>query len=50
VRKSTLWFLSLFIATITISHLELGWFGLLGFPIISVIYAIMKKDKAPKSE
>lgn len=35
----TLWLVMLFIAFVTQSHIDTGLFGLVGFPIIALIYA-----------
>jgi hypothetical protein len=40
---STLWLIMFAIAFLTTSHVDAGVFGVIGFPIISAIYAFMRR-------
>jgi hypothetical protein len=37
-----LWFLMLFFALISQSHIDAGAFGLFGFPVVAIIYGILR--------
>jgi hypothetical protein len=42
----TCWFVLLSLAVILQTHIDAGYFGLIGFPVISIIYAsIMRRRK-----
>ena len=41
----TLWLVMLSLAVLTQSHVNTGAFGLFGFPVIAIIYALIKKQK-----
>ena len=38
----TLWLIMLFAAVVSQSHLDAGLFGLIGFPFIALVYAIVR--------
>lgn len=38
----TMWLMIVFAALVSQSHIETGLFGLIGFPIIALIYAIVR--------
>ena len=40
----TCWFLLMLIAFATRSHIETGMFGVIGFPVIGAIYALVRKN------
>ena len=40
----TIWLLVLAIALATQQHIDTGLFGLIGFPVISLIYAFVRKS------
>lgn len=40
----TLWLICFVLAIVTQSHIDTGQFGVFGFPIISVIFAITRRD------
>ena len=46
----TMWLIMLLLALVTQSHIETGLFGLVGFPIIALIYAAVRVSSAPRSE
>lgn len=45
----TLWLVLLCLGLITQTHIDAGLFGLFGFPIISVIYAAIRRSKDSES-
>ena len=38
----TLWLVMLLLAVVTQRHIDTGLFGLIGFPIIAIIYAVLR--------
>jgi hypothetical protein len=38
----TIWLVMMLVAMLTQSHIDAGMFGLIGFPIISLIYAAIR--------
>ena len=39
----TIWLLLLACALVSQSHIDAGWFGLIGFPILGLIYAFLRR-------
>jgi hypothetical protein len=46
----TIWLLLLGVSLITRSHINAGAFGLFGFPVIALIYAIIQGNTDPSAE
>lgn len=38
----TFWLIMMLLAVVTQSHIDAGLFGFIGFPIISLIYAVIR--------
>ena len=45
----TIWLLLMLVALITQSHIDAGLFGLIGFPIMALIYAFIRKAGSQKN-
>lgn len=48
VAYGTLWLIVMLLATFTWTPINTGLFGLIGFPIIALIYAFVKRSGANK--
>ncbi|MCK6439007.1 MAG: hypothetical protein L6Q71_02255 [Planctomycetes bacterium] len=42
----TIWLVLLVVAFVTHEHIDAGMFGLVGFPIIALIYAFVRRSQA----
>lgn len=46
----TIWFVLMLVAVLTQSRIKTGEFGLFGFPVISLVYALLRISSAANQE